>query len=458
MISTTNSTIDPLNILILHHLGDPRHWRSSMVEHEFCLPLFAPNHNYIVHDCALPLPNFVKDIDFDGIVLNQKFLSQRRDPRSLNRVLKDYAFVKDSSAFKIALPQDDYDCSAILDRWMVDWNIDIVYSVCPEHWDILYPAYSLVGQMQLGYTGYVSDTMINRWKLPKPIHERTIDVSYRAAKLPPNYGSIGYLKRNIGERFCERALVEGFTLDISTDPKDTIIGAKWHAFIENSKFVLGVNSGSSLHDPEGIISHKVHDYLFRHPNASFEEVEEVCFPGLDGQYEFTAISPRNIECGLIESVQILAPGPYSNMLEAGTHYVSLDPAMANVNDVFKMIRDLETSAKIAKACKDALLSYPELRYQNHVEELIGKIANARSSSNSERETARYLRLFERYAFRMTRISPVFWFKNRIFEGLRQTLVLLGARRVKRMLLSSKIDQSKKNAQRSNLSSARRSES
>ncbi len=410
-----------------------------MVEHEFCLPLLAPDHNYIVHDCAMRLPNFVKDIDFDGIVLTQTFLGRRRHPGVFKQVIRDYSFVKDSPAFKIALPQDDYHCSAILDRWMADWKINLVYTVISEHWDILYPTYSATGRMRLGYTGYISDDLIRLCRSPKSIQSRSIDVSYRAAKLPPTHGRLGYLKGIIGDRFIDRARGQGLELNISTDPKDIIVGSAWRAFLEDSKFVLGVNSGVSLLDPEGLIKEKVIHYLIFHPKATFEEVEAACFPGLDEKYEFTAISPRNIECGLIESVQILTPGQYSNMLEAETHYIPIDPGMANVDDVFKMIRDLETSANIAKACKEALLSYPELRYRNHVEELILEIENARDSPISERETARYLRLFERYESRMTRIAPVFWFKRRIFEGIRQTLVLLGARRVKRTLFSRKMD-------------------
>ena len=41
-------------------------------------------------------------------------------PDLLQATLADLDFVRQSSAFKVAMPQDEYDCNAILDQWMVD--------------------------------------------------------------------------------------------------------------------------------------------------------------------------------------------------------------------------------------------------------------------------------------------------------------------------------------------------
>lgn len=423
----------PLTILVLHHLGDPRVWRTSMVEKEMCLPLFAPGHEYVVHNAALPLPGFVKDVDFDGIVLTQTFLGRRRHPGVLRRILEEYAFVKHSPAFKIALPQDDYHCSATLDRWLMDWGVDLTYPVISQHWNVLYPTYAATRRLRLGYTGYINDEMVRRWQSPKPISDRRIDVSYRASKLPPTHGRLGYLKGIIGERFVEKAKGRGLVLDISTRPRDVIVGSGWYTFLEDSRFVLGANSGVSLHDPDGTIQTSVMDYTVLHPRASFEEVEAACFPGLDGTYEFTAISPRNIECALLESVQILTPGPYSGMLEAGRHFIPLDPDMGNVEDVFAMIRDAKASTRIAKACKDALLSYEALRYRHHAHELISEIANA-CRGGAGTDARRSPSVAGRYETAMSAIEKSFWRRQRLVERLRAAAVSLGVQYVKRFVM------------------------
>ncbi len=118
-----------LNILILHNLGNPKHWRSSVAELELAIPLYAPQHNYIVHNVSLPLPEYIKELDYHGIILGPTFLS-RRISKWRDAFLQAYDFIKHKNACKIALPQDEYNCCAMLDQWVTDWNVDKVYTVC----------------------------------------------------------------------------------------------------------------------------------------------------------------------------------------------------------------------------------------------------------------------------------------------------------------------------------------
>ena len=399
-----------------------------MVEKELCLPLFAPEHNYIAHNLVLPLPVFVRDIPFDGIILTQTFLSRRRDPRYYRQACADYSFIQESPAFKIALPQDDYDCCAILDRWLVDWKVDLVYPVC-DHWDVLYPQCLTSSRLKQGYTGYISDQLLERARNPKATSRRPIDVSYRAAKLLPNFGRLGYLKGTIGERFGRAAAGQGLVLDLSTD---TIVGSKWLDFIEDSKAMLGVNSGSSLLDPEGLVNSKVQQYLLRHPQASFEEVEAACFPGMDGQYVLTAVSPRNFECSLLQTTQVLTPGPYSNMLRPWEHYIPLEPDMSNLGEVLPVLKDHRHMETVATRCKEQILSFPELRYGNHVADLIGEIQEGTRISSADRAAG--VPLFERYREEMAALEPAFWRRERLRRKTHELLVGAGARRVKYLLV------------------------
>jgi hypothetical protein len=419
-----------LKILVLHRLGDPGTWRTSMVEHELCLPLGAQEHDYVVHNAALPLPPFVRDIRFDGIVLCQTFLSLRRDPPSYRRAREEYAFVGASPAIKIALPQDDYDCSGVLDAWLVDWKVDVAYPVVSNGWDVLYPRFSRQGKLRLGFTGYISRAMRERWTAPKPAAARRIDVSYRAAKLPPNFGRLGHLKGVIGDRFVAAARGRGLALDISTEASRAIVGPAWHSFLEDSRFVLGVNSGSSVLDVDGSINLRVYDYLVRKPGASFEEVEAACFPGVDGRHVFTAISPRNLECALIESAQILTPGHYSGMLQAGAHYIAVEPDLSNADEVFAAMRDTSAVARMVRDCKEALLSQDSLRVEHRVAEMLGDIAaGARGGGrDSQRQ------LFERYREHMQRVEGAHWRRRRVRGAIHDALVGLGARRLKRVFM------------------------
>ena len=425
----------PLNILILHRLGDPRHWRTSVRDLEFLLPDHARDHHYVVHGADQPLPRYIKDLHFHGIVLGPTFLCARYARHTFASVLQDYDFIKASDAFKIAMPQDDYDAHAVLDRWMIDWKVDVVYAACSNHWDVLYPAYSATGRIRQGYTSYIPTTWIDRWRNPVPHHGRAIDVSYRARRLPPNFGRIGYLKGIIGERFAAHPATQGLRLDISTDDDALIPGAAWHAFLDNSKCCLATNTGSSVLDPEGDIRRCVEQQLIQQPGATFEAVEARCFPGLDGRYNFTAISPRNLEAALAGTVQIATPGPYGDILAEGDHYISLQPDCSNAADVVAQMRDLSRVETIRAGARDAVLSAGALRATSHAASLIDQIGNGAVAKRVQATNDDAMRTaLARYEHDVIAQSDRFWQRRRRRQQWRDTLVALGARTVKRWLM------------------------
>lgn len=427
--------MDKLNILVLHRMGDPKYWRAAVRDLEFMLPTYAAGHNYIVHAADLPLPQFIKDIDFHGIVLGPTFLCSRFRPRKRARVLKDYDFIRESNAFKIAMPQDDYNCSALLDEWMVRWNIDLVYAVCPDNWELLYPKYlSRQGSIKLGYTGYIPDHLIDRWKSPKPFIEREVDVSYRSNDLHQYYGKYGFIKAYLGDIFKSRVDGFGLVLDISTKTSDMIPGTMWYDFVENSRFCLATNSGSSLYDPHDEIRKKINLFIIDYPQATFEEVEQHCFPGLDGKCVFTAISPRNIEAALAKTVQIATPGDYSGILDAMEHYIPIEPDCANISDVLSMMFDHLKVSSIAEKCKESVLSVEALRLNNHVNDLILQIEDGVSEKKPRVTDGRVVEEFIRkHHEEVTHKSKYFWARQRAFNFAGNLAIRFGPKTVKRFI-------------------------
>lgn len=428
---------DLLNILVLHRLGDPLYWRTAVRDLEHLLPDHAAAHRYIVHAADQPLPVYIKDLRFHGIVMGPTFLCARNARHTMAAVLEEFDFVRTSDAFKIALPQDDYDAHAILDRWMIDWRVDVVYAACSEHWDVLYPDYSRNGVIRQGYTGYIADSWLERWRHPRPFAARTIDVSYRARKLPPNFGRIGHVKGVIGERFAAQPAAAGLTLDFSTDPDDLLAGPRWHEFLDSSKFCLATNTGSSLLDPNGDIQRCVERYQMRNADASFEEVEAHCFPEQDGRYSFTAISPRNLEAALAETVQIATPGPYGGILEAERHYIALEPDCSNAADVVAQMADRALVDRIRADARAAVLDRPELRAITQAASLIGQIAAGAAGKRLQATPpAQMDAAVARYRGDVLDQADAFWYGRRRRLRLRNLLVALGARKVKRWLMSN----------------------
>ena len=363
-----------LDILILHDLPPKSIRRSAVEAIELMFPKNASNHNYIVHNCSNPMTEYIKNCNFDAIILGSTFLWQRAEPDNFLKLLTEYDFIRKSNAFKIAMPQDDYFCNKILDDWMCGWGVDLVYTVIPQNWSVLYPRYiKTKGKIMLGYTGYISEDMIKYWKSPKKHNERTIDVSYRSHWKHANYGQLGFMKAYIGVFFKTKFSDKNLVLDISTNPSDMIPGNNWYEFVENSKFCITINSGHNFLDPYGDIKRTVDEYQWKNPQAEYKEIEQQCYPGIDGKYDFTAISPRVIEAALAETVQLAVPGNYSGILKPMVHYIPLRIDSSNVDEVYAIMNDENLVHQIAKNCKKAILNHSGLRAKEHVENTINII-------------------------------------------------------------------------------------
>lgn len=427
-----------LNVLVLHKMGDPRCRREAVRALEYMIPECRPDLNCVVHDANLPFPEYLKEVEYHLIVLGPTFLCDRHNKLELEKTFSNYKFIKESSACKIALPQDDYDSSAILDDWMVDWSIDKVYTVCPEHWDILYPKYSRLstGTIVLGYTGYITDEWINSWSNPKEHSLRHIDVSYRTHSESINRCYLRNLKYIIAHRFVEAVRYSNvnINMDISNDIKDLIPGDYWHRFLEDSKFCLTTPSGSSVLDPVGDIKRTILVFCANNPKASFTDVVNSILKGIDKKYTFTAISPRNIEAALAETVQIGTLGSYSGLMLPNQHYILLNEDCSNIQDVLAMMYDSKLVSNMRRDCKESMLSEPRLRRQVIVSEIVQFAETIISSRNLRISNHKDVdRLFDKYNNEIGLIAYKYWKKRNIEDNIRKLAIKFGAKRVKKLL-------------------------
>ena len=413
-----------LNILSLHRMGDPRFRRKAVVDLEYFMPHHFPDHNHIVHDASLVPPWYLKNINWDATLLGSTFLCKVLHSDELISAYHDYEWIKESKALKFAFPQDDYDNSELLDQWMCDWLVDVVYTVLYDHAEILYPKYKKIGEIKEGYTGFISEDMKKKWSQTKPHDQRMIDVSYRATKFNAYYGNLGHIKGVIGERFEKAAQDYGLNMDISTNQADMIPGEKWHEFLENSKFCLATPSGSNILDKKGKIKLKIKEFLSMNPDSSFDEISRNCFGDQMGKYNFTAISPRNIEAALAETVQIAVPGQYSNIMIPYEDYIPLEEDCSNIDEVIEIMNDREKVEDIAKNIKDKILNNLKLSMSHHANEIMKQIIenqkkDKQSSSVLDNKYFRKYRRFETFRVK------IYWMKYYIREYLKKILKSIG---------------------------------
>lgn len=331
-----------MNVLILHGIDDPARVRRTTLNQSFCMPKHVPGHEYTFHAIHHD-PSPLLGRRFDTIFLDTTFLGYRwlRPRRLFTALLDRYEFVRRSGAIKLAFPQDDYDHCAVLDRWLTDWGVQVVFTPLQRFAEVLYPSTSRSARFESSLTGYVDPLDLEVLaRVAQPHADRPIHVAYRARKLPPNFGQVGRLKAEIGDRFAA-ALPRGhgLTLDISTDPAKTIVGDDWLAFLGRTQAFLGSASGASLLDPEGEVQDKVREFLERDPAASYEKVEAACFPGLEGRHRMTVLGPRNLECAAARTCQILVPDAGLEPFMPDVHYLALDADAGNAEAIVAALAD-----------------------------------------------------------------------------------------------------------------------
>jgi len=363
-----------MKILILHGLDSVETARRTSLHHAFFLPRHAPGHDYWLQAASAPVTAELRRERFDAILIDTTFLTWRwAGPDVLDAQRRKYAFVRDADAVKIAFPQDEYDHTALLDEWLSDWRADVVYSVCFDDRAEFYPRTARRAEIRRGYTGlYEPADRALAARFARPWRERTIDVGYRAKRLPPWFGWFGALKADIADRFVDRAAGSGLRLDISCNLQDAFMGDDWLRFLGSCRFILGCESGSSLLDATGSIKECCIAYGHAHPGATFADVEAHCFAGQDRARPFKAVSPRLFEAASAGCAQILVPGDYAGALEPWTHYLPLEADASNIDEVVAAMRDTARMEAMIAASQEVLLS-ERFGYEAYALDVLGAV-------------------------------------------------------------------------------------
>lgn len=314
------------------------------------------------------IPASYFDIPYDLIIFHTTFISLRwGGDKAYDQVKNLLAPLIQHAAYKIVLPQDEWIHTTILNRLIIDFHIQAVYTVAPEsEWKKIYHDVDF-NKVAFHYvlTGYIDSKVVSHVN-EKPVLKRTIDIGYRAFKAPPWLGLHGFLKTDIADVFNRTAPAEGFITDISTNEKDTILGDAWYDFLLNCRYFIGLEGGSTVIDPTGSIWEMGQKFLQANPNASFNEVEHAVFPGMDGNLKLIAISPRHLECCITKTCQVLMEGDYNGILKPGIHYIELKKDYSNLKEVFRLMKDDSLRERIAECAYQDIVASGEYHYEAFV--------------------------------------------------------------------------------------------
>jgi hypothetical protein len=332
-------------------------------------------------------PKFILSVKFDLIIFHTTFISLHFSRELFISKMESIAYLKNYSAIKIALPQDEFINTDLLCEFINNFNINHVFSVAPpSEWAKIYPVVDRTKvQFHEVLTGYLDEKTIctiNK-KALKYGSKRDIDIGYRAYRAEAWLGRHGILKTYIADKFLSESPKYGLKVDLSTNQFDKILGDDWFDFLLKCKYTLGVEGGSSILDTYGTIRQKTEDYSRNHPDASFDEIESACFPGADGSINLFAISPRHLEACATKTCQVLIEGEYNGILNPGIHYLELKRDFRNIFDIIQIIKnDSERETLTERAYCDIILS-GKYSYQHFVNFVLSTIRLPSSINNNQ---------------------------------------------------------------------------
>ena len=362
--------------LVLHQVGQLDSALNAHVNHIRCFERYSPSgHSFIYYRIMDPVTDLIRSTPFSVIVLDTTALSACRYvyPRSIYaRIRDEWDFLGDLDAVKIAFPQDDYHRTNEIDELLFDWRVDVIYTVLPEYSNMMYPRSSQRAVLKPALTGYVDDnSVLDAKRYARAFEHRQFDIGQRVKRHPAYGGRYSLCKSRMADRFAEAAKASrDLCIDISTRHEDILAGDNWLSLLGNSRFVLGCEGGVSVWDPDGIFHERSMEYLNERPEATFEEVENACFPGEDGRYVFSAVSPRLFESTMMGCSQVLIEGKYLGLLRPWEHFIPVRQDLRDVEMALEVMRDVKSAKRRADACHELLIENHSLRYSTLVSEVM----------------------------------------------------------------------------------------
>ncbi len=370
------------NILVIYACEVPE-LRATTWNHLYCFERHSRHRTYYLNVAARRLPGYLRQVRWDLIVFDTLLMCNRWNRDGFRRILDRVQELSTWDVMRCALPQDEFISTDLLSEFVSALQLDVVFSVAPpSEWPTIYEGVDRSRvRIERVLTGYLDDSILDR---PRPADgARSIDIGYRTAGRPyPWFGRFGYKKQEIADLFLEYGPRWQLKLDISTRNEDTILGDSWYAFLSDSRYTLGAEGGTSILDRDGTIHARTLAYGAAHPEASFEEVEAACFPGLDGSFGLRAISPRHLEACATRTGQILVRGEYNGILEADRHYLPLEPDFSNIDAVLSEVADERRRLELVEAAYEEVVRPGRYHYREFVRSVEDATLGAEANSES----------------------------------------------------------------------------
>ncbi len=309
-------------------------------------------------------PGGIADLEFDVLLLHYSLFGTSR-----YRFDDQFrAYFDDVDSYKVAFFQDEYYFCGQRFAFLNEVDVDCVYTLLePQHVAAVYGKHTNVRRVESTIPGLVSSELLAAANAyARSPSDRSVDIGYRARRLPFYMGRGGQEKHEIGAKFLERARDLDLVLDIAVEERSRLYDDAWYRFLGDCRAVLGVESGVSIFDIENVVLRSCDELLAREPELTFEEVFERVLRPWEGNIPYRTISPRHFEAAAFRCCQILYEGDYSGVLEPMRHYIPLRKDFSNFAEVVGMFRDEPLRSRIIATTHDDLIGSGRYTYQAFV--------------------------------------------------------------------------------------------
>lgn len=358
--------------------------RATTEDHLYCFRRYSGHHCYYFNMLLLrkpwyrEVPDFLRKTHFDLIVFYVDLLNIQWPPYSLEKFARQADFFKEMQGVKVALMQDEFYHTDALECFVNEYAIDYVGTLAPQsEWRKIYPNVDMEKVKFIRVLpGYLDDKRIAEInQLAGASQNRPIAIGYRAVKQQNMHwlGHHGFKKLEIADLFDKKAKEFAISTDISTNSKDVLLGNQWYQFLLQSRYTIAIEGGASILDRDGSVRERTEAYLAGHPQARFEDVEQACFPGRDGEFNYMSISPKHLEACATKTCQILVEGDYNGILAPGIHYIQLKRDFSNIDQVMHEIRQDRSRSQITERAYQDIVASGKYTYRHFVDSLLEQV-------------------------------------------------------------------------------------
>ena len=425
--------------------------RPTVRDHLFSFRRYGEKHRffYLYIDSTKHISNTILQFPFDAVIFHHTFLAQRFGGTYFTRRYQEMLpCLKKLQGIKVMIPHDEYAYTQFLWNMAKDLSVDYIFTTYQEELHAAAFPRDQIGPSAVLYTvfpGYVEDR--TEKKLRKKIarqKNRPLDVGYRAQIDQFVFGEHGHLKSEVARIFREylsgESEIKSDIQLIEMDGANALRGRKWLHFLISSRTMLGCLGGSSLFDPTGCYRERTLRYMELHPNASYHEVEQACYPDVDWKVADCSLGPKNFEYAMTKTCQVLVEGWYHDVFHPMKHYIEIKKDFSNLSTVIQKIKDQTYCENIAQQCYEDIVLSGRYSYRVFVQFVLSTIQAKLPYKINRCRTSSYfklrfvcavqkvrqcfflcLRLLKRsFSRRLKKIAP-----NRTIKGLYKNWLLNG---------------------------------